>query len=837
MKPVPHAANNAQLVLKVSMMSMMGIATTLIVACNRDGANPAGNSAALQLTKTASGASSPANSPVNASADSSPERHLADALANIWVLICKTRDGEKALGEWSHSQGDPDPAMNKSSARFKHALRILVGERSKTDSNTFTRAARFDLIVELLEKKQPEFGKRWHDGTFDPVLQEFGYGPIVNRAGNELLPDDEGPLTDGSMTADEAEKTVVGFCLLMDKEFLEPGLKVIDLEKQMDDRAGPEVERCFKEAFPVTLDEWLVGRGPADFDFVAGVRQALVRYHPDAAGPMAEFFAARKNRTVHYAQNEVKNQLTKIATAEQSFVDRLLGGDGIYWSADLAGLYRYQPNDSPIKMIDSELARLDAHPANLATESPLPPAPPPNEDYLPKFAFAAVRGANGAPLDAHHYAFCAWPLGYGRVGRQTYLLIDSGKIFVKDTEGKPVDRLPADLEADGWTSIDSNGGAPPRESAAAAPAAPTQAASTPVSPPVVAAGLLAPSSKLADPDPMVRINGLNRLMGVENENAAVSDDPAARQISPPAAKALAAMLADDNEFVRRRARQAVRFFGKPAIAEAKPVVLTCLHSEDSAMRCDALLAVKELTLRSEEFAAIIAKLASIEDHDECNNAFDALVIQSLDDETTRRLVKEAGLDIELGNVYPTAGVIHFLGSRGALAAASADELKEIANTPDPDLGPYRQEAAAEAYFHITGDASLYVALLHAQLKNSGFDRELMYKLAAVGPPAAAALPDLHDLYNNPTYVMHQPLLIYPMARITSNAAEAVTFLIPMLKDSGQRYDTLDVLEKFGPDAKAALSALQQLAATATGGEKEHFDRTIAAIQGTPVEDE
>ena len=59
-------------------------------------------------------------------------------------------------------------------------------------------------------------------------------------------------------------------------------------------------------------------------------------------------------------------------------------------------------------------------------------------------------------LDPHHFAFCAWPLGYGRVGRQTYLLVDPGKIFVKDTDGKPLDRLPADLEADGWTSIDFN---------------------------------------------------------------------------------------------------------------------------------------------------------------------------------------------------------------------------------------------------------------------------------------------------------------------------------------------------------------------------------------------
>jgi hypothetical protein len=100
------------------------------------------------------------------------------------------------------------------------------------------------------------------------------------------------------------------------------------------------------------------------------------------------------------------------------------------------------------------LARLDQHPANLATEGPLPVASPPNDNRLPKFGFAAVRGADGGALDAHHYAFCAWPLGYGRIGRQTYLLVDPGKLFVKDTEGKPVDRLPADLDADGWASID-----------------------------------------------------------------------------------------------------------------------------------------------------------------------------------------------------------------------------------------------------------------------------------------------------------------------------------------------------------------------------------------------
>ena len=339
-------------------------------------------------------------------------------------------------------------------------------------------------------------------------------------------------------------------------------------------------------------------------------------------------FAALFAHQVKYAQNEVKNRFTAIATAEQSFVDRMIGGNGVYWTPDLAGLYRYQPSTAPINLINSELARLDAHPANFTNEAPLPPAPAPNEHNLPEFGFAAVRGADGAVLDAHHYAFCAWPLGYGRVGRQTYLLVDPGNLFVKDTEGKPVDRLPANLEADGWTSIDFQ-----RPVASAAAAVETPAPVKPVVTPEVA---------FADADPSVRIDGLNRLMGVADEHAAPPSDPAARQISPAAAKALAAMFGDKNEFVRRRACEVAQFFGKPAIAEAKPFILQGLKSEDPGARRDALLAVKDLKIRSDEVAAIIVRLTASDDHDESNYAFDALVVQKLDDATTRQMIVDTG---------------------------------------------------------------------------------------------------------------------------------------------------------------------------------------------------
>jgi len=807
MKRFLAAANVKQVVLKLSLMA---IAATLMVACNRDTKNPAGQAPALPLTRTSS------------SVASSPEQRLADALANIWDLIGKTRDGERALSDWSLAQGGADSASRKARLPFKQAMRVLLGDGPSLPSDAPplvppSYESRLELVVALLEKERPESGKKWRDKTFDPVLLRWGRGLI---GGWNSDPSTDGRPTDRPMTAEEANKAVVEFCGLAEKEFLEPGLKTMELETQIGDRAGPEVDRCIKEAFHVTLEQWLAGQGPADFDFVAAVRKLLVQYHPEIAGPMADFFAERISHEVHFSQNDVKNKLTDIANAEQSFVERMLGGKGDYWTPDLAGLYRHQPSNSPINLINPELARLDARPANFNNEAPLPPAPPPSDDNLPKFGFAAVRGADGAALDAHHYAFCAWPLGYRRIGRQTYLLVDPGKVFVKDTGGKPIDRLPADLEAEEWMSLDFNvPGAVP----AAAASQPSPAAAP-------------PESLLADPDPTVRIKGLNRLVGIQFEGDAVRSASPARQISPPAAKALAAMLGDKNEFVRRRARELTQFIGKPAIAEAKPVVMQCLKSDDDAIRSDAILAVKELKIRSEEFAAIVASLASATNPAERDAAFSALAIQQLDDETARRLVAQAGQAIQAENTGDVSGAMQFLGSRGPLATASAETLKQIGTTPDPQGGPYRQEDAAEAYFHISGDASVYADYLVGKLKTDGFDRELIYKLAAVGPPAADALPDLRNQLTIPNHDMVRPLIIYAIGRISGDLTGTVTQLIPMLKDDAQTSYALEVLEKLGPDAHAALTALQEQAATKTGVEREPFERTIAAVNGMPLED-
>ena len=221
---------------------------------------------------------------------------------------------------------------------------------------------RYELLVELLEKRQPAFGKMWRDGKFDPVLGHFGYGPIIGRWGSDPLAKEDGPLADGSMTVEEASQTVVDFCLLMDKEYLEPGLITLDLEKQIGERAGPEADRQLKAVLHVTPEQWIAGQGPPDLDYPAAVRQLLVRYHPDIAGPLADFLAGRLSHVVHYAQDDVKRQLAEIVKAEQSFLDRMLGGTGAYWTADLAGLHRYRPSGEPIALVKADLARLERAP-------------------------------------------------------------------------------------------------------------------------------------------------------------------------------------------------------------------------------------------------------------------------------------------------------------------------------------------------------------------------------------------------------------------------------------------------------------------------------------------
>ena len=229
MKLVSPAAKTLQTGL---MLSIIAVAATLMTACNRDNTNPSGNSPALKLTPTA------------ASASSSPEQRLADALANVWDLIGKIRVGEKALADWSVAQAGADSPSRKARQRFKQAAKVLFTSPQLSQDTPplppMSYEARLERIASLLEKQRPESAKKWRDKTFGPVLSRWGYGLIF---GWET---DPAPDPKATMTVEEANQAVVDFCLLAETQFLEPGFKTIECEKQISEHAGPDVERCFQ---------------------------------------------------------------------------------------------------------------------------------------------------------------------------------------------------------------------------------------------------------------------------------------------------------------------------------------------------------------------------------------------------------------------------------------------------------------------------------------------------------------------------------------------------------------------------------------------------------------
>jgi hypothetical protein len=209
-----------------------------------------------------------------------------------------------------------------------------------------------------------------------------------------------------------------------------------------------------------------------------------------------------------------------------------------------------------------------------------------------------------------HFAFCAYPIGYGRVGRQTYLLTDANKLWVKDTDGKAVDRLPDDPEADGWTTIE------PGENRELSKTIPAQG----------------PLAQLKDPDAAVRTAALKRIAGIEGENGAFVDLPCGQ--SPAALRAIANALGDDNHFVRRQAIELAQHIGKPIFADAEPVILKCLKSDPAApvneelgnKRCDAVEVAVALELKSDRIKACFRKLSHSTDPNLAQAAAGALGI-------------------------------------------------------------------------------------------------------------------------------------------------------------------------------------------------------------------
>ena len=164
------------------------------------------------------------------------------------------------------------------------------------------------------------------------------------------------------------------------------------------------------------------------------------------------------------AANELIAQLSLqlLRQAEETLrtSDSDRNGAADYWTRDVAGLYALKDAaGQPIFLIDPQMAAADP---DGAPRYGLTPAP--KNGYFFKMLssdpdgqpYQADEDKDGSAFtNKARFGVAAWPAQHGEGGRFTYIVSETGKIWKKDTEGRPVGRWPGkDPALDGWEATD-----------------------------------------------------------------------------------------------------------------------------------------------------------------------------------------------------------------------------------------------------------------------------------------------------------------------------------------------------------------------------------------------
>lgn len=146
--------------------------------------------------------------------------------------------------------------------------------------------------------------------------------------------------------------------------------------------------------------------------------------------------------------------LSLVRNAQETFKNSDSDGNGVpdYWTRDVAGLYALKDRSSQaIFLLDPATAAADPDGAaryNLA--------PAPKNGYFYKMMVSDPDGGvyqkDDGKTNKTRYGVVAWPAVPGQSGRFTFITSEAGKVWKKDTGGKPVDKWPGkDPAADGWS--------------------------------------------------------------------------------------------------------------------------------------------------------------------------------------------------------------------------------------------------------------------------------------------------------------------------------------------------------------------------------------------------
>jgi len=194
------------------------------------------------------------------------------------------------------------------------------------------------------------------------------------------------------------------------------------------------------------------------------MREVMQKYAPEMAAEVGRAQTASNERNASAT-------LKTLATAEADFRanDRDANHVNDFWVGDVSGLYRIDPGDGGIKLIEIAVCCADAKPCQPLDKAGTQhgskfiaagvSAPKAGYRYAVVEKYQDDKGAaakydEGKGRNPSMFGFCAYPEEYGKTGKSTFMLNENNWVWGKDTGGKPVDVFPADPAKEGWKKLD-----------------------------------------------------------------------------------------------------------------------------------------------------------------------------------------------------------------------------------------------------------------------------------------------------------------------------------------------------------------------------------------------
>ena len=781
----------------------------------------------------------------------SPERVLADQFSEIIRLhndegVTITRNKEAWLSRnWPNRSAGPEVV------HFKQRLHELMDARfGGSEAIRYSREQHIQLLNEILAKYHPDTLERLKKGDYgvDGFTGEPGGDPRGMILCDPGHPDDRG---DGTAPA-VPDKAMA--CADFYAEYIESLVAAPFKLKAVNKRSielAEATEKTEKILWGVTMEEWGNGGGAKGFDMPATLRALILKYHPQDDAAFRDLARLMTSADTPGLQTSAKQELLGYWRLEREYHEKARDGGAIhgYWTGDVSGLFRIAGGGDGGGSSAREMAGCDDAPLPAGGSlGPIPGAPAHvyfrfhmlGSDEEGKPLAIDTDGSGKAWHNLRRFAVCAYPAGYGRSGgRQTYLVGDEGIVWAKDTGGLPVDRLPKDLDAEGWSVVERP--APP-QSPSDAPGAPPSTEPTP-------AAAARPSDQ-GGQDPSAAFKRLLFAMRGEGDPSLLAQQvnltpEQAALLAPLAIEALPSFSPNAGN-VGPQETNLVEFLGSlgPRVTEAHGS-LPAPAPDNRKTPVDVLAPLVGEHWRDVAplAARAIARIVQGSKPVPGLNIRASRAVEYLADNYLFQLTLETQNEKQ-------AGIIHRLGELGPEASDAVPYLTYVLSM-DGHLRP--RLAAAAALARITGQAEPGVGFLVRQIdrapaQETGQPREdgesIQLKCEAIaylgelGVLARGAVPTLVGIIGSATST---PSLRVPAAHALVSIGVQADSGLEALKSvacSGDEIDAelaLDALDLLGPRAAAVAPALEDLlkSGTANPNVQVWAAHTLVRITGRP----